>query len=266
LAAASWLFAQGPSHGRVATGQTSSAGKQSFLNNCSGCHGLDATGGDRAPGVAAGSNAAKMTDQELKRVIANGIAGAGMPPFASLGNAQVTQLANYLRTLQGKAGVARMPGDPRRGASLFFAQAKCSGCHMAAGQGGFLASDLTSYGESRTPDEIRRAILAPKETSENAVKEAVVRTSDGKEHKGIIRTEDNFSLVLQTMDGAFVLLHRSDVEKVSYSEVNIMPTNYGTVLSPGEINDLVSYLMGLRGKADPASSRATTRRGWEDLD
>jgi cytochrome c oxidase cbb3-type subunit III len=207
-----------------------------------------------------------MTDQELKRVLANGIAGAGMPPFGSLGNAQVTLIANYLRSLQGKAGAARMPGDPRRGASLFFAKAKCSDCHMAAGQGGFLASDLTSYGQSRTPAEIRRAITAPGNTSVETVREAVVKTRNGEEHKGILRSEDNFSLVLQKMDGAFVLLHKADVASLLYSDGSMMPTNYGSVLSAGEIDDLVSYLMGLQRKADPASSHATPRRGWEDSD
>jgi putative heme-binding domain-containing protein len=137
---------------------------------------------------------------------------------------------------------------------------------MAGGEGGFLASDLTGYGESRTPAEIRRAIIAPDETPETGVKEAVVKTKNGEEHKGIVRTEDNFSLVLQTIDGAFVLLHKSDVASVSYSDHNVMPTNYGSVLNAGEIDDLVSYLMGLRKKMDPAASRATPRRAWEDSD
>jgi cytochrome c oxidase cbb3-type subunit III len=249
---------------QAAAGRTP-PGRKPFITNCSGCHGLDATGGDRAPGISAGSNAAKLTDQELRRTIANGIAGSGMPPFASLGNTPIAAIVSYLRDLQGKAGTSRMPGDPQRGASLFFGKGRCGECHMAAGRGGFLASDLTGYGETRTPAEIHRAITSPDRSSEG-VKQAVVQTVNDNRYTGIVRTEDNFSLVLQAEDGSFVLLHKSDVAKISYSAEPLMPTNYESILTAREMDDLVSYLMALRRKSDPAASRNTARRGWEESD
>ena len=249
-------------HGAVAHGPQ--PGKNAFVTNCSGCHGIDATGGDRGPSISAGSNAAKVSDQELKRIIANGIAGAGMPPFASIGNAQISTIVSYLRGLQGKTRSAHMPGDSKRGASLFFGKAHCADCHMAAGQGGFIASDLTGYGESRTPAEIHRAITDPGSSSNEDLKQAVVQMSDGRKFTGIVRTEDNFSVVIQALDGGFVLLHKSELANISFSPGTLMPRDYATTLTPQEIDDLVSYLMSLRARVDPSASRKTQRRGWED--
>lgn len=267
LAGAGWLLAaqSKPTRaGNFAGASKAEAGKTAFIASCSGCHGLDATGGDRAPGISAGSDAAKSTDEDLKRVIKNGIAGAGMPPFASLGDTQISQIVAYLRDLQGKAGTQKMPGDPQAGAALFFGKAGCAQCHMAAGKGGFLASDLTGYGETRTPAEIRRAITLPGKDRDDRTREAEVETNDGKMLKGVVRTEDNFSLALQTSEGKFLLLSKADIKNISYNAEPLMPSDYGIALSRRELDDLVSYLMQLRRNVDPAASQKVTHRAWED--
>jgi cytochrome c oxidase cbb3-type subunit 3 len=269
VAGAELLVAQDPAKPPAPAGgahRSEAAAKKAFATNCSGCHGQDATGGDRGPSISAGSNAAKLTDAELKRTIRNGIAGSGMPPFASLGNAQIASIASYLRDLQGKARGMRVPGDPQRGASLFSGKAECSRCHMAAGKGGFIASDLTGYGENRSPAEIRRAITDPGNLSQDAAKLATVQMSDGTKYTGVVRTEDNFSLALQTLDGTFLLIHKSDVVSISYTPDTLMPKNYGTTLTSRELDDLVSYLMRLQRKMDPSAAPDKPRGGWEDAD
>jgi putative heme-binding domain-containing protein len=170
----------------------------------------------------------------------------------------------YLRTLQGNAGAEKMPGDPSRGAALFFGKARCSECHMAAGKGGFLASDLTGYGENRTLTELRHAITAPASNRQQHTKEATVRTADGHLYEGLVRAEDNFSLALLTQEGKFLLFQKADLASISFDPKTTMPADYGTTLSASELNDLVSYLMELRRKIDPAASKKQSRGGWED--
>ena len=240
------------------------SGKKAFIANCSGCHGLDGTGGDRAPSISAGSNAAKLGDDQLKRTIRDGIAGAGMPPFASMGDSQIASVMSYLRDLQGKARTEKMPGDPSQGGALFFGRARCAECHTADGKGGFLASDLTGYGEHRTARELRRAITSPGSDPEKQTKQATVRTADGHSYQGTVRTEDNFSLALLTKEGKFLLFQKSDLASVSLDPKSTMPTDYGSSLTEIELNDLVSYLMQLRRKVDPAASQKVSRGGWED--
>lgn len=241
----------------------STPGKKLFAGNCSGCHGLDAKGGDRAPSIASGSNAARLSESELKHIVTNGVSGSGMPPFGFLGDAQINSVVEYLRSLQGRGATAQMPGDPQRGSELFFGKAQCSECHMAAGKGGFIASDLTGYGSGRSPAEIRQALTVRDKDSDRIVKQAVVVTREGQKYAGVIRTEDNFSLVLQTRDGGFVSMQKTDLASVSYEENPLMP-EYGSKLSSHEIDDIVSYLMSLKPHIDPAAAEKNAKRHWED--
>ena len=60
---------------------------------------------------------------------------------------------------------------------------------------------------------------------------------------GVVRNEDNFSLQLQTPDGAFHSVVKADVASITYGKAPLMPTDYGSTLSTTELNDLVSFLM-----------------------
>ena len=242
------------------------AGRKEFLSTCSGCHGLDGKGGDRAPNIASGSDAARLSDAELKRIVTRGIPGAGMPSFSFLGQPELTSILSYVRVLQGKGASAQMPGDPHNGASLFVGRAHCSECHMASGKGGFLASDLTAYGNGRTPAEIREAITVPDKDPDQHLKVAIATTRDGTRYRGIVRTEDNFSLVLQMPAGEFVSLQKTDLASLSYDSDSLMPKDYGSTLTARELDDLVSYLMSLQSSIDVANAKKHTKRHWDDED
>lgn len=239
-------------------------GKKEFQSTCSGCHGLDGKGGDRAPNIASGSDAARLSDAELMRIVSRGIPGAGMPSFSFVGQPELTSIVGYLRVLQGKGAIAQMPGDPHNGALLFVGKARCSECHMAAGKGGFLANDLTAYGEGRTPAEIRHAITAQDKDPDQHVKIGTAITREGKTYRGIVRTEDNFSLVLQTEAGEFVSLQKADLASMSYDSDSLMPKDYGSRLSARELDDLVSYLMSLQPAVDVAAAKKGAKRHWDD--
>jgi len=71
---------------------------------------------------------------------------------------------------------------------------------------------------------------------------------------GIARNEDNFSLQLQTADGAFHSFVKSDLKSLEHQPRSLMPADYGTSLSPAEIDDIVSYLMKV-GRAHPSETR-----------
>jgi putative heme-binding domain-containing protein len=239
-------------------------GKPTFLANCTACHGLDGSGGERAPNIASGSEASRLSDADLRRIVTNGIADAGMPPFHSLGPAETKSVVAYLRILQGKGNSQQMPGDPARGAGLFFGKGQCSTCHTAAGKGGFLAGDLTAYGQGRAPAEIRSAITTPEKDPDQRTKQAVVTLASGKEYRGVIRTEDNFSIVLQTVDGEFVLLRKAELSGITYNSAPLMPQDYASILTSAELNDVVSYLMQLEANIDPAAAKQRSKRNWEE--
>jgi len=224
---------------------SSMLGKQTFASTCANCHGLDGRGGERAPNIAENPKVQKLSDIQIARIIKNGIPAAGMPAFRSLPAARVQAVVTYLRTLQGTRQETkqslRLPGDPVLGQTIFFAKAGCSSCHMAAGKGGFIASDLSAYARTHPVEQIRNAITSP--GSDPQARLITATTRGGAKVVGRIRNEDNFSLQLQTLDGTFYSVAKSDIEGLQYNSQSLMPADYGSTLTPDELNDLVSYLM-----------------------
>lgn len=196
-----------------------------------------------------------MSDKELSNIISNGVSGTGMPAFHSLSTTQVQSLVSYVRALQGKSDVRVVPGNAARGQEIFFGKGECSNCHAVAGQGGFLGPDLTTYGAVSSSKQIQDAILNSNRIVPPGYRSAAVTTRDGARIEGVIRNEDNFSVQLQTQDGAFHFFQKSDLQKLEYSNESLMPSNYAQRLSQDELNDLVSFLMGTTPPHDKTSSK-----------
>lgn len=110
---------------------------------------------------------------------------------------------------------------------------------MVGGKGGFLGSDLSGYGNGHSVDEIRQSIVKP---GTDSVRSAVVTTQDGTRYQGLVRNEDNFSIQLQSQDGAYHFIDKADAKSVDYQAAPVMPSNYESTLTHAELNDIVSYL------------------------
>ena len=220
-------------------------GRRVFVRECAACHGLDARGGERAPNILARPEVQRMSDADISRVVRDGVPAKGMPAFAgSLDATQIREAAAYLRSLvHGSGQSVRLPGDPVAGKTLFFGKAGCAECHMVNGVGGFLGADLSAYASSHSVEEIRDAITNPAKNPDRREKTATVVTRSGERFTGMARNEDNFSLQLQTPDGAFHLLMKSDLEHIDYPQQSLMPTDYAQRLGAHELNDLISFLI-----------------------
>ncbi len=116
---------------------------------------------------------------------------------------------------------------------------------MVEGQGGFLGSDLSSYAQSLSPDAIRKSITDLGPSSKRA-RVAVATTPEGQTVRGLVRNEDNFSVQIQSEDGAFHLFLKSELQKLEYQSQPLMPSNYGESLSRQELDDLVGYLQSIK--------------------
>ena len=233
------------------------AGEHLFAANCAACHGSDGKGGERAPNIAAQRNVIALSNNDLETIVTKGLSGAGMPPFSYLGLAKITQVVGYLRVLQGRTAGVKVTGDPAKGHDLFYGKAGCSACHMVHGEGGFIGSDLSSYGANQSPAAVRTAILEPDRILEPASRVAEVDLPNGQRLTGMLRQESNFALALQTPDGRYHLLSRDQVAKIHYTEHSSMPTNYGDTLSSKELDDLVSYLITTAPATKPASKNGS---------
>lgn len=218
------------------------------MEYCAGCHGADAKGADKGPSLVSASNRTTPSEEELIRIVRDGTTD-GMPPFAQIGDANITSVVRYLRLLEdnatsGKTSAKRgVAGDTQAGRELYFGKARCSTCHAMGGMGGFIGSSLTTYGRNRTADAILHAITAPDNPLEPSSRVAWVATKTGQSLTGILRNEDAFNLALQTEDGYYHLLSRKDLKDIHYTEHSMMPGDYGTRLTPRELNDIVSFMI-----------------------
>jgi len=229
------------------------AGQKIFASTCAGCHGLDGRGGERAPNIAQNREVQRLSDAELTHIVQEGVPGTGMPAFHSLASFDVEAIVAYLRILQGTNKTSALPGNPARGKTLLYGDAGCSACHMVAGNGGFIASDLSGYGATHSVQEIRYAITQPGQASDRQVQSAVVVVRTGQQYTGRIRNEDNFSLQLQSLDGTFHFFLRSDIERLEYKP--LMPVDYAARLSARDLDDLASYLISSVRKSEPELAR-----------
>ncbi len=237
----------------------SARGRQTFASTCAGCHGLDGRGSERAPNIADSAKVQRFADGQIAHIIENGVPGTGMPAFHSLTARDVQTVVAYLRFLQGTKHTLNLPGDADRGEKLFFGNAGCSGCHMTAGKGGFIASDLSGYARTHSVDQIRSAITTP--GNDRQARLVTVTTRAGDKYVGRIRNEDNFSLQLQALDGTFYFVDKSDLVDLDSSQP-LMPSTYGSTLSSSELNDLISYLMRV---ADVKPGQSVARKeSFED--
>jgi cytochrome c oxidase cbb3-type subunit 3 len=231
-----------------------------FASNCATCHGADGRGGEHAPNIATAPEVQDLADRDLAGIVKNGIPGAGMPAFSSLNPQQVGEVVGYLRILQGRGDIVKLPGDPARGEALFFGKAKCSDCHMVNGKGGFIGSDLSFYGADAKPDQIRAVIVDPDKSLPADKKATTVVTLKGQKITGMLRINDNFSLSLQTLDGSFHFLPKSQLAQVDIGSRSLMPAS---TLDSKEVDDLISYLLKT---GDESSKRSPTRSAKDDDD
>lgn len=225
-----------------ASRQSTTEGRQFFEGRCAACHGIDGRGGERAPDIATNPKAQGLSDGELARIIHEGVPTAGMPGFSTLDKSTTNSLIAYLRFLQGQRASAPLPGSAQAGRALFFGAARCSQCHTINGLGGFIAPDLTAYGRTHSAEEIREAVLKPNQSSSGKASTVTVTTREGRTFEGVARNEDNFSLQIESLDGLFHFFMKSDLASIERSANSLMPADYGTRLSAGDLDDLVKFL------------------------
>ena len=73
--------------------------QQLFTNRCAACHGEDARGTAKGPGLAMNPRVAEQSAEQLRAYLERGNSGAGMPSFADVPAIELASLVRYLRRI-----------------------------------------------------------------------------------------------------------------------------------------------------------------------
>ncbi len=225
------------------TAEAIQAGSRVYVTECALCHGPN---GDRVDGVNLRRQVFRSarSDDDLRRVITNGVGGSRMPGIA-LQPAELDGIVAFIRAGFDPDGVAVRVGDAARGRTVFMGAGNCTMCHRVQGQGGRrTAPDLSDIGLVRTPAQLQRTILDP--TSGLMPMNRPVRavTRSGETVRGRRLNEDTFTIQLVDTQERLRSLVKSELVELEVSPRASMPTPR---LTPDQVADLIGYLLTLRG-------------------
>ena len=219
------------------------AGSRIYSNYCSGCHGADGN-------TMAGANLSRGTfrravnDEDLTRIILNGVPGTAMPP-SSFKPEQVAQIVAFLRAFPSIRARQTTTGDAVRGKTVFEGKGECLNCHRVNGRGGRSGPDLSDVGELRRPGDIEQSLVDPGSVILPQNREVTIALRDGKTIRGRLLNQDTQSVQVLGSDGRPLSVARTAVRSVT-DEKSTMPS-VRDKLDARELADLISYLATLKG-------------------
>ena len=153
--------------------------------------------------------------------------------------------------------------NPLRGRTFergvkMFEVAGCIKCHNIQGKGGNVGADLSKVGEQYPGAELLRQIILPSVKINGEHRVFAVFLKNQTRYKGMIarRERDTIHLAenLQKPEETMAI-KKSEIVRMTPSEVSPMPTGLLVTLSQDEILDLVAYIASRGDKTHGAFSR-----------
>ena len=218
------------------------AGLKLYTSECSLCHGPN---GDLMSGIdlRRGRFRRAVSDDDLARVITNGVPDAGMPAF-KLQAPEVTSLIAFIRAGFDVSGAAVKIGVPARGQALFAGKGACATCHRVNGVGPRTAPDLSDIGANRTAAALQRSLIDPSSAMWPINRPVRITTRDGKTFRGRRLNEDTYTVQIIDDQERLLTFIKSDLREFEVSTKSTMPP--ATALSSEELSDVVAYLLTLK--------------------
>ena len=156
-------------------------------------------------------------------------------------------------TKQDELGANRLAltgGSIDEGRKIFFerAEAQCARCHKIEGQGsegGMVGPELTRIGASKDRTYLLESIVFPNKHIAEGFQSVLVTTKDGTSFAGVVQSESDSELVLNSPEDGIVKIKKSDITGRERG-LSSMPEGLATLLSRRDLRDLIEYLSSLK--------------------
>jgi putative heme-binding domain-containing protein len=221
-------------------------GKQLFLGQCAPCHGPEGSGGK-------GANLAQPTlpraadDAALFKTIRDGIRGTEMPKAPAMIDHEIWQVAAFVRTLGKVGGNETTSGDRMRGRELVRSKGNCLHCHAIGGEGVTMGPDLSEIGLRRSAGFLRQTLLDPKASIPQGYAFVDIVTTTNEHVSGFRLSEDTYSVQVRDLNGGLHSFWKTELSEYRKDPTRTPMPTFRTALSGDEREDIVAYLVSLRG-------------------
>ena len=235
-------------------------GRDTFVTNCSFCHGSDARGGaEGGPNLTRSALVnADMSGQQLIAFLRVG-RPPRMPPF-NLPDARVTEITAFLRSqidanAHGLGGDPRaiLVGDAKQGEAYFNGAGGCSRCHSVTG-------DLKGIGSKYDAIVLQGRIVLPRAQGSypgfswnvephkgDAPRRVTVTQASGQTIEGQIVTISDYDISLRDATGALHTFTRDgDVPKVVIHDPLQAHIDMIPKLTDTNMHNLTAYLVTVK--------------------
>lgn len=226
-------------------------GKSLFRCYCAVCHGEKGEGGFRGPDLIQRRLIRGSRDQDLLRVIKQGIQGTMMPPHVHP-DENVWRIIAFIKHTRSQTQPRQLTGDWDSGRTIFFGKGFCSNCHMVRGEGGRFGPDLSRVGRVRSLKTMIESIRKPSARFRNlrqpdgamvgGYEPVRLATRDGTKITGVIRNEDTFTIQVLDQKENFHSHNKSDLEEITRLDQSLMPAYPESAISEHELEDLLTFL------------------------
>lgn len=220
-----------------------------FRQDCSFCHGRDATGGETGPDLTRSKLvAADVNGDKIAPVIRNGRPEKRMPPF-NRSDQQIASMVAFIHTQQnavaqdrrrgkgGRKGVDPedlQTGNVEAGKQYFEGDGGCAGCHSPTG-------DLAGIASRYQGLELEEQMLYPR----HAKSKVTVTLASGQEVPGTLAYLDEFTVGLTNAEGEYQSWRIRDVRYNVDASVSAHVELFSKY-SDDDVHNLMAYLQTLK--------------------
>ena len=187
----------------------------------------------------------KISPQVLMdRAVKEKMAAAKLPQFeerfTKLTSGQPSVSAELQKLMdERRAGFAGAEVSVERGRVVF--DKTCIVCHQLDGKGAVVGPQLEGVG-NRGVERIIEDILDPSRNIDPAFRPSLVTLKDETSITGLLRREEGEVLVFADSTGKEITVPKKEIVERHGSQLSLMPSNFGEVLTAGEFYDLLAFL------------------------